>query len=243
MPQILELSVIVPVFNEAASVSALVAEIDQALQSRAYEMIFVDDGSNDETVAQLVELKSAYPALRVLQHQKNAGQSRAIRTGVSAACGRVVGTLDGDGQNDPADLPDLYRQLTRTDAPKELGLVIGQRTDRRDTVWKKIGSLFGNGLRKQVLRDGIMDSACGIKVLPREVFLTLPYFDHMHRYMPALLIADGYKVEVCSVNHRPRQAGQSKYTNLGRLREGWTDLRAVAWLARRRRSPGHVTEA
>ena len=243
MPQTLELSVVVPVFNEAGCIEALVGEIAAALDGRAYEMIVVDDASTDDTYTRLVGLKSTFPALRVARHQQNAGQSRAIRTGVSLARGRIVGTLDGDGQNDPADLPDLYRQLLRADAPEHLGMVMGERVIRRDGAWKAFGSRFGNRLRRWVLKDQNRDSACGIKVLPREVFLSLPYFDHMHRYMPALVQAEGHSVEARDVNHRPRKSGRTKYSNFGRLLDGWSDLRAVAWLMRRRRHPGTVSEA
>ena len=147
MPHSLEFSVIVPVHNEAGNVEKLVSEIAAALDGRAYEMVFVDDASTDDTRAILAELKTRFPALRVLGHRKNAGQSRAIRSGVLAARAPVVGTLDGDGQNDPADLPDLYRMLTRPDAPEKLKMVMGRRAKRKDSAWKKFGSRFGNGIR------------------------------------------------------------------------------------------------
>jgi len=238
----LEFSVIVPVHNESGNVEALAREIAAALDGRAYEMIFVDDASTDETRSELAALKEAFPMLRILSHRKNAGQSRAIRTGVKAARGRVVGTLDGDGQNDPADLPDLYRALTRQDAPEKLAMVMGRRASRKDTAWKRFGSRFANSIRKRMLRDDCDDSGCGIKVLKREVYLALPYFDHMHRYMPALVRADGYNVEYMDVNHRERGAGRSKYTNFGRLWAALSDLRGVTWLIRRRRNPEGADE-
>ncbi|MEO1405668.1 MAG: glycosyltransferase family 2 protein, partial [Pseudomonadota bacterium] len=173
----------------------------------------------------------------------NCGQSRAIRSGLEAARGRVIGLLDGDGQNNPADLPDLYRQLTRPGAPESLALVMGERTNRQDSSWKIFGSRVGNAVRRWVLRDNSRDSACGIKVVNADLFRKLPYFDHMHRYMPALVQAEGYRVETRPVSHRARRAGKTKYTNLGRLADGWADLRAVAWLMRRRRHPGSVEEA
>lgn len=242
MAETLEFSVVVPVHNESGNVEALAREIATALDGRAYEMIFVDDASTDETRSELAALKETFPALRILSHRKNAGQSRAIRTGVQAARGRVVGTLDGDGQNDPADLPDLYRALTRQDAPEKLAMVMGRRASRKDTAWKRFGSRFANSIRKRMLRDDCDDSGCGIKVLKREVYLALPYFDHMHRYMPALVRADGYDVEYMDVNHRERGAGRSKYTNFGRLRAALSDLRGVTWLIRRRRNPEGADE-
>jgi glycosyltransferase involved in cell wall biosynthesis len=242
MAEALEFSVVVPVYNEAGNVDKLVAEIAWALDGRAYEMVFVDDASTDETRAVLAELQARYDRLRVVGHRRNAGQSRAIRTGVQHARGPVVGTLDGDGQNDPADLPALYRALTRADAPPDLAMVMGRRTKRQDNAWKRFGSRFANSIRKRMLRDDCDDSGCGIKVLRRDVFLALPYFDHMHRYMPALMRAEGFGVEYQPVNHRPRGTGRSKYTNFGRLAAAFSDLRGVMWLIRRRRNPGGADE-
>lgn len=237
-----EFSVVVPVFNEAGNVEALASEIANALDGRAYEMIFVDDRSTDGTRDVLVALKSRFPALRVVAHRANAGQSRAIRTGMQAARAPIVGTLDGDGQNDPADLPELLRQLQRADAPQGLGMVMGRRGSRKDTAWKRLGSRLANLVRKRMLRDDCDDSGCGIKVMHRAAYLALPYFDHMHRYMPALMRADGHGVEFVEVNHRPRGTGRSKYTNFGRLAAALSDLRGVMWLIRRRRNPGGADE-
>lgn len=242
MPQSLEFSVVVPVHNESGNVADLIGEIAAALDGRAYEMIFVDDASTDDTRAALAELKLQFPALRVLGHRKNAGQSRAIRSGIMAARAPVVGTLDGDGQNDPADLPDLYRMLTRPDAPEKLKMVMGRRAKRKDSAWKKFGSRFGNGIRRRMLKDDCVDSGCGIKVMNREAFLMLPYFDHIHRYMPAMMSAEGYQVEFRDVNHRERSAGVSKYNNFGRLWAALSDLRGVMWLIRRRRNPEAADE-
>ena len=242
MAETLEFSVVVPMHNESGNAASLVGEIAAALEGRSYEMIMVDDASTDDTRAVLAALKAEFPALRVLSHRKNAGQSRAIRSGVRAARGRIVGTLDGDGQNDPADLPDLYRSLTRADAPEKLAMVMGRRASRKDTAWKRFGSRFANSIRKRMLRDDCDDSGCGIKVVKRDVFLSLPYFDHMHRYMPALVKADGFDVEFMDVNHRERGAGQSKYTNFGRLWAALSDLRGVTWLIRRRRNPEGADE-
>jgi len=232
-----EFSVVVPAHNEAGNVANLIAEIAQALDGRSHEMIFVDDCSSDDTRNTLLALKANYPALRIIGHGKNAGQSRAIRTGIIAAKGKIIGTLDGDGQNDPADLPALYDRLTRPDAPARLGMVMGRRIGRKDTLWKRFGSRFANSFRKRLLRDDCDDSGCGIKVLKRDVYLSLPYFDHMHRYMPALVNADGHQVEFIAVGHRERGSGSSNYTNFGRLWAALTDLRGVIWLIRRRRDP------
>lgn len=237
-----EFSICVPMHNEAGNAEALIAEIAAALDGRAYEMVIVDDASTDETRAVLAGLKARFPALRVLSHRKNAGQSRAISTAIRHARAPIIGTLDGDGQNDPADLPDLYRALTRADAPEGLAMVMGRRTKRQDSAWKKFGSRFANNIRKRLLRDDCDDSGCGIKVMKRDVFLSLPYFDHMHRYMPALMNAEGFKVEFMDVNHRERGAGKSKYTNFGRLWAALSDLRGVTWLIRRRRNPGGADE-
>lgn len=233
----IEISVIVPVYNEAGNVSTLVSEIANALDGRAYEMIFVDDASLDNTRAELVALKESHPQLVVLSHRKNAGQSRAMRTGLLYAKGKIIGTLDGDGQNDPADLPGMYRALTRVDAPEKLGMIGGRRANRRDTAWKKFGSRFANTIRKRILNDGHEDSGCGIRVMYREALIQLPYFDHYHRYLPALMKMEGYEVESFDVNHRERSIGKSKYTNFGRLFAALYDLRGIIWLKFRRRNP------
>jgi len=172
-------------------------------------MIFVNDTSTDGTLSVLTTLKTAYPALRVISHRKNAGQSRAVRSGVMAAHGTYIATLDGDGQNDPADIPALYTQITRDDAPKTLALVGGRRAKRQDSWAKKIGSRIGNGVRKKLLNDQADDTGCGLKVFTREAFLQLPYFDHVHRYIPALMLREGYLIEFCDVNHRHREFGVS----------------------------------
>ena len=242
MPESLEISVVVPVHNEAGNAAALAREIADAMSGRAFELIFVNDASTDSTLDELVELKSELPQLRVLSHRKNAGQSRAIRTGVQHARAPIIGTLDGDGQNDPADLPELFRRLTRPDAPEKLAMVMGRRAKRQDTAWKRFGSRFANNIRQRLLKDGCDDSGCGIKVIRRSVYLELPYFDHMHRYMPALINAEGYKAEFVNVNHRGRIHGVSKYTNFGRLGAAVSDLRGVTWLMKRRRNPDGADE-
>jgi len=232
-----EISVVVPVYNEAENAPELVAEIDAALSGRAYEMIFVNDASSDDTAKVLTDLKVKYAELRVISHRQNAGQSRAVRSGVMAAKAQIIATLDGDGQNDPADIPALFAQLTRKDAPANLQLVGGQRVKRQDSAAKKFASKIGNGVRKWLLKDQANDTGCGIKVFSREAFLRLPFFDHIHRYIPALMIREGYAIEFADVNHRARHHGVSKYTNFGRLIVSIADLRGVMWLNRRSRNP------
>lgn len=232
-----EISVVVPVYNESENVGNLAREIHEALDGRAYEMIFVNDKSSDDTEAVLQGLKETYPALRVVSHRENAGQSRAIRTGILAAKGPTIATLDGDGQNDPADIPNLYALYTREDAPEKLALVGGRRAKRKDTWAKRFASRFGNGVRQWLLKDNCDDTGCGIKVFDREAFLRLPYFDHIHRYIPSLMLREGYATEFADVNHREREFGVSKYTNFGRLIVSIADLRGVMWLNRRARNP------
>jgi len=231
------ISVVVPAYNEAENVGPLAAEINAAIGDMAYEMIFIDDASSDETRAVLQALKTDYPALRVLAHRSNAGQSRGVRTGVMAAKGVIIATLDSDGQNDPADIAQLYQQLTRPDAPQGLAMVGGRRAKRQDSYAKKFASRFSNGVRKRLLNDQADDTGCGLKLFTREAFLRLPFFDHMHRYIPALMLREGYEIEFCDVNHRAREFGRSKYTNFGRLRVSIADLRGVMWLNRRAKHP------
>lgn len=242
MEEAIELSVVVPVHNEAGNAANLAREIADALEGRAYELIFVNDASTDETLEELMAARQQIPQLRILSHRNNAGQSRAIRSGVMAARAPVIATLDGDGQNDPADLPELFRRLTRPDAPEKLAMVMGRRASRKDTAWKRFGSRFANNIRQKLLKDGCDDSGCGIKAVKRDVFQKLPYFDHMHRYMPALIRADGYLAEFVDVNHRGRIHGISKYNNFGRLMAAFSDMRGVTWLMQRRRQTDGVDE-
>ncbi|HOZ28574.1 MAG TPA: glycosyltransferase family 2 protein [Hyphomonadaceae bacterium] len=237
-----EFSVVSPVRNEAENVEQLVREIAQSLGGRAFEIIFVDDSSQDDTRARLFALKEKIPNLRVIGHRKNAGQSRAVRTGVLAARSDIVLTLDGDGQNDPADLPALLSQLNRAGAPGDLALVQGRRDKRIDSGWKKFGSRFANNVRRSILKDSNTDSGCGMRAFKRDAYLQLPYFDHMHRYLPALMQSEGFMVEERAVGHRARQHGQSNYTNFGRLADAVSDMRGVMWLRKRRRSPGGTDE-
>ena len=237
MNDVVKLSVVVPVYNESENVSKLVDEIAVALAQTDYEMIFVNDASSDDTLSVLTSLKKDHSTLRAISHRKNAGQSRAVRSGVIAAKGQYIATLDGDGQNDPADIPALFEQITRSDAPDSLALVGGRRAKRQDSWAKKMGSRIGNGVRKKLLNDQADDTGCGLKVFTREAFLQLPYFDHVHRYIPALMLREGYKIEFCDVNHRHREFGVSKYTNFGRLMVSIADLRGVRWLNKRARNP------
>ena len=237
MNDVVKLSVVVPVYNESENVVKLVGEIAAALAQADYEMIFVNDASSDDTLSVLTHLKKDYPMLRAISHRKNAGQSRAVRSGIIAAKGQYIATLDGDGQNDPADIPALFEQITRNDAPDSLALVGGRRAKRQDSWAKKMGSRIGNGVRKKLLNDQADDTGCGLKVFTRVAFLQLPYFDHIHRYIPALMLREGYKIEFCDVNHRHREFGVSKYTNFGRLIVSIADLRGVRWLNKRARNP------
>ena len=238
----LEFSVVVPVHNESGNVETLATEIARALDGRAFEMIFVDDASTDDTRVELAALKSRFPMLRVLGHRKNAGQSRAIRSGILAARGPVVGTLDGDGQNDPADLPALYARLTGNDAPENLVMVAGERLGRKDSAAKRHASRLANSIRKRLLRDNANDTGCGLKVFYRDAFLHLPYFDHMHRYLPALMRREGFAVTFVPVSHRQRLHGNSKYTNWQRAIVAVRDILGVIWLNARARQPLEITE-
>jgi glycosyltransferase involved in cell wall biosynthesis len=235
-----DISVVVPVFDEEGAAPALAREIAAAFKGRSFEVVFVDDASRDGTRAALKALSGEIPELRVVAHRKNAGQSRAIRTGILAARGRVIVTLDGDGQNDPADGPGLVDALLA--GPPELAMVGGERVKRRDSWAKRIASRVGNGARKRLLHDTANDTGCGLKAFRREAFLRLPYFDHIHRYLPALMLREGYEVAFQPVNHRHRQTGRSKYTNLGRLMASLSDLLGVMWLQSRARNPQGVEE-
>lgn len=235
-----DFSVVVPVFDEGEAAPKLAREIAVAFAGENYEMIFVDDASRDDTKARLIALKAEIPQLRVLGHRKNSGQSRAVRSGILAARGGIIVTLDGDGQNDPADAPRLAKTLAA--GPKTLALVGGERVKRQDSSAKRFASKVGNGVRKRLLKDTANDTGCGLKAFRREAFLRLPYFDHIHRYIPALMMREGYEVAFQPVNHRHRETGVSKYTNLGRLKASISDLLGVMWLQSRARNPQGVDE-
>lgn len=226
------LSVVVPVFNERDNILPLVREIVAGLADRTdYEIIYVDDQSSDDGVQVLQSLKQELPQLRVLQHASRSGQSTAIRNGVKAARGDWVVTLDGDGQNDPADINKLL--AARDHAGEDTKLLAGWRVTRRDNAGKRWASRLANGIRSRLLRDSTPDTGCGIKLFERQAFLDLPYFDHMHRFLPALMQRAGWKTVSIPVNHRCRNAGVSKYDNLGRALVGLRDLRGMAWLISR----------
>ena len=227
-----QLSVVVPVHDEAGNITPLVREIAAALRDViAFEVVYVDDGSRDATLAELRALRGEVPELRVLRHAARAGQSLAIRNGVKAARAPWIATLDGDGQNDPADLPKLL--AAHASAAPEVKLLTGWRIARRDTVARRWASRAANAIRRWLLRDDTPDTGCGTKLFEREAFLDLPYFDHMHRFLPALMQRAGWQTLSLPVNHRARAAGRSKYGNLSRAIVGLRDLRGVAWLVRR----------
>ncbi|HXR61947.1 MAG TPA: glycosyltransferase family 2 protein [Rudaea sp.] len=232
-----DLSVVVPVHNERDNIVPLLTEIAAALRGRAdFEIVYVDDASKDESLAVLTAAKAQFPELRVLRHLQQSGQSTALRTGIKAARGAWIATLDGDGQNDPADIPKLIAM--RDESPGVIKLFAGWRVNRQDTGSKRWASKWANAIRSRLLRDETPDTGCGIKLFERAVFLDLPYFDHMHRYLPALVQRAGWQVRSVPVNHRPRGSGVSNYNNLNRALVGIADLRGVAWLIRRSRRTG-----
>ena len=225
------LSVVVPVRNEGPNIGPLVVEIRAALAGVAHEIVYVDDGSVDDTAARLLEA-----GVVVRRHRASCGQSAAVVTGVRAARGVWIATLDGDGQNDPADIPALFARAC-DDAGVGPLLVAGHRTTRRDSAVKRVSSRFANRVRAALLHDATPDTGCGLKVFRRDAFLELPHFDHMHRYLPALFIRAGGRVVSVAVNHRARVRGVSNYGTLDRLWVGLFDLVGVFWLQRRWRRP------
>ncbi|KQW81789.1 glycosyltransferase family 2 protein [Brevundimonas sp. Root1279] len=235
-----DISVVVPVHDEEGAAGPLAREIAAAFAGRNFEMVFVDDASKDGTLGELRTLMAELPQLRVLSHGSNAGQSRAVRTGVLAARAPIVVTLDGDGQNPPADAPRLVDLLAAS--PSTVGLVGGVRAKRQDTEAKRWASRWANRIRKKLLSDDADDTGCGLKAFRREIFLRLPYFDHIHRYLPALMIREGYENRYLDVDHRHRETGRSKYTNWGRLMASFSDLVGVMWLKSRSRRPGAISE-
>ena len=229
-----QLSVVVPVHNEEDNVAPLVGEIVTALRGVIdFEIVYVDDTSKDATLQRLRDLQASVPELRVIRHLSNAGQSTAVRNGVKAARAPWIATLDGDGQNDPADIPKLLAQ--RDSAAADIKLFAGWRVNRQDSGSKRWASKWANAIRARMLRDDTPDTGCGIKLFEREAFLDLPYFDHMHRYLPALMQRAGWKTVSVPVNHRHRTAGVSKYNNLNRALVGIKDLFGVSWLIQRSR--------
>jgi dolichol-phosphate mannosyltransferase len=234
-------SVVVPVRNEAGNIASLVAEIATALDGHwPFEVVYVNDGSTDGTEAELDRLKALHPWLRRLRHAVSCGQSAAVRSGVAAARGALVVTLDGDGQNDPAFIPAMLRVL---EADPKIGLVAGQRVGRKASHFKRMQSRIANAVRGAVLRDGTRDTGCGLKAFRRAAFLALPYFDGLHRFLPALIKRDGFTIGYVDVVDRPRGAGVSNYGMWDRLWVGILDLAGVWWLIRRRRRVPEVSEA
>lgn len=237
------ISIVIAVMDEELAIGRLVREISAVLgPDPMYEIVIVDDGSSDHTVTILQALTRDEPRLSILQHRRNHGQSAAIRTGVRAALGDLVVTLDGDGQNDPADIPRMLQAYERLSRDARVRLLTGRRARRQDNFAKRFGSRFANAIRGWVLHDGSRDSACGLKVIDREVFLGLPYFNHMHRFLPALVQREGFEVAAIDVNHRPRDTGASKYGTWDRLTAGVVDLAGVAWLQTRRATPELVDQ-
>ena len=231
------LTVVAPMRNEAENVARLAEEIGAACAALApFEAVFVDDGSDDGTSEAIAAARARHPWLRGVRHAESCGQSAAVLSGVRAARGAIVCTLDGDGQNPPAEIPRLVAPLLE-DRAGRLGLVAGQRVDRRDDASRRLASRAANALRRRLLKDDTRDTGCGLKAFRREVFLALPFFDHVHRYLPALVRREGLEVALVDVSHRAREAGRSNYTNLGRALVGALDLVGVWWLIRRRRLP------
>ena len=234
-------SVVVPVRNEAGNIAPLVAEIQAACAPNGpFEVVYVDDGSSDATPAVLADLRAARPWLRQVRHARSCGQSAAVRSGVRAARGSIVVTIDGDGQNDPAYIPRLVEALVA--GGPGTALAAGQRLGRKDTGFKKLQSRIANKVRSFVLKDGTRDTGCGLKAIRRDVYLALPYFDALHRFMPALVRREGYAVALVDVVDRPRLTGVSNYGFFDRLWVGILDLAGVWWLIRRRRSVPEATE-
>jgi dolichol-phosphate mannosyltransferase len=234
-------SIVVPVRNEQDNIAPLIAEIAAALDGRwAYEIIYVNDGSTDATTERLAQERGRRPNLREIRHAASCGQSAAVRTGIRAARGGIVATLDGDGQNNPAFLPDLIGAIEQGGA--KVGLAAGQRVGRKDTGFKKFQSRVANGVRNAILRDGTRDTGCGLKALRRDVFLALPYFDGLHRFLPALVRREGFDIVYVDVTDRPRRSGVSNYGFFDRLWIGIMDLAGVWWLIRRKKSTPVATE-
>jgi len=236
-------SVVTPMYNEAGGAAILIKELHAVLKTigdMPWEIIAVDDGSSDDTIGQLKATRNEGFSHRILVHSKNAGQSRAIRTGVLAAQYEIIVMIDGDGQNDPVDIPALLKAKQSGD--KTITMVAGERQKRLDSGAKRFASRFANFIRQKLLNDGAADSGCGLKVFDRDAFLRLPYFDHLHRYLPFMMQREGLNVIYIPVGHRARAHGASKYTNFGRLIVAFRDLGGVMWLKARMRSPEKITE-
>ena len=240
------LSIVVPLKNEAENIDFVTEAIVAACEPLApYEIVYVDDGSDDDTAARVLALAGRLPQVRLVRHARSAGQSAAVHSGVTLARGTAVCTLDGDGQNPPSEIPKLAARLEGRSFPEGVALVAGQRVGRQDTASKRLASRAANAFRQWLLDDDTRDTGCGLKLFRRDVFLALPYFDHMHRYLPALVARDGWKTLHQDVAHAPRHAGRSNYSNLARAIVGFYDLVGVVWLIKRRKKarPVEVTAA
>lgn len=235
----MEVSLVIPVHNEEENIEPLLAEIQAALAGIEHEVVYVDDGSTDNTLLRLQDATKTMPNLRIIRHERSCGQSTAVVTGVRHARARWIATLDGDGQNDPANIPKMLAEAQRGNPAfeKPLYCVCGYRRTRRDTWLKRLSSRIANRVRSTLLKDDTPDTGCGLKVFSREAFLVLPYFDHMHRFLPALFLRSGGSIVSVEVNHRERTRGVSKYGLFNRLWVGIVDICGVAWLQRRARVP------
>lgn len=239
-----ELSLVIPVRNEADNIAPLIAEIRAALDGKLdYEVIYVDDGSDDASPQRLRDARRDFARLRVIRHRQSCGQSTSILSGVRAARSEWIATLDGDGQNDPADILKLHAESRAAAPPAHLQLIAGYRRKRRDTWLKRLSSRVANAVRGRMLRDYTPDTGCGLKLFARDTFLALPYFDHMHRFLPALFLRHGGSVTSVEVNHRPRTRGTSNYGLFDRLWVGIVDMLGVMWLQRRAKRPVIVEDA
>lgn len=231
----MSISVVVPVHNEAENIEPLLNEITAALTGFAdYEIIYIDDGSTDNTLSILKTAQQTIPTLRVFHHANSCGQSAAVFTGIKAAKFSVIATLDGDGQNNPADILHLYTNLqTQLEVSPKLAMIAGWRNQRHDSEWRLFSSKFANSIRSTLLGDATPDTGCGLKVFLRDAALELPFFDHYHRFLPALMLRGGYQVISLAVSHRARERGVSKYGTLDRLWVGISDILGVMWLKTR----------
>ena len=236
-----EISVVIPARDEVMALEDLLAEIDTTLAGESFEIVVIDDGSTDGSHHLLTWLSARNTRLRWLRNETPIGQSASIRRGVRLARAGLIVTLDGDGQNPPDQIPSLLAPF-RLSGSASLGLVQGQREKRQDTVAKRVGSRIANTLRSTLLRDGVRDSGCGLKAFRREAYFDLPWFDHIHRFMPAMMLREGWKLQTVSVSHRERNGGRSKYGNLSRALVGIPDLLGAAWLIRRAGPPRHIPE-
>ncbi|MCB1532086.1 MAG: glycosyltransferase family 2 protein [Alphaproteobacteria bacterium] len=230
------ITVVVPVYNEEDNIQSLIEEISKAGKNLPIsEIVYVDDASTDNSFSVLKSLRAHTPELRILKHKKQSGQSAALWTGVKAAGNKLIVTLDGDGQNDPADIKTLFEEYEKYKKATPKIMVLGEREKRHDNVVRRISSRLANGIRGGLLKDGTKDTGCSLKMFRRKDYLNLPYFDHMHRFLPALMLRDGVELVHVPVSHRPRLHGKSKYGTLDRALVGISDIRGVLWLQKRAR--------